>query len=200
VLRLLLWLLLRLLVVVLRLMLIMLLVVLIVLFRLMLLLTRIVGLGLLRRVGFARLRLIVAVLVTVIGLIAGGAARLLLLEVRLALAQLFLRGGDQAKVMLGVLIIIFGSDRIPGTLRVTGQLKIFLGNVRRGTANFYVLPVGLVHARQWILVVMMMSTPLTVATAHALILSVSHGLLFRNPLGLRRHGCHRCSSLKFIEK
>jgi len=46
----------------------------------------------------------------------------------------------------------------------------------------------------------MMMSALTIATAHALILSVSHGLLFRNPLGLRRHGCRRSSSLKFVEK
>ena len=116
VLRLLLWLmLLRLLVILLRLMLVML----IVLVRLLLLLARIVGLRLLRRVRLAGLRLIVAVLVTVIGLIAGRSAGLLL-EVRLALAKLFLRGGDQAKVMLGVLIIMLGGDRVPGALRVTG--------------------------------------------------------------------------------
>jgi hypothetical protein len=68
-------------------------------------------------------------------------------------------------------------------LRVACELKIFLGDVRGGPANFHVLPVGLVHSRQWIL---MMPT-LTVTTAHALILTVSHGLLFRNPLDLQRH-------------
>ena len=39
---------------------------------------------------------------------------------RLVLAELLLRGSNQAEVMLGMLIIIFRGDRIPGTLCVTG--------------------------------------------------------------------------------
>ncbi len=31
--------------------------------------------------------------------------------------------------MFGVLIVVLGSDRIAGTLRIAGQLQIFLGNV-----------------------------------------------------------------------
>jgi hypothetical protein len=102
----------------------------------------------------------------------------LLLEIGLRLTKLFLGGGDQAEVMLGVLIIIFRCDRVAGTLRVARELKIFLGDMGRGPADFYVLPIGLVHSRQRIL---MMAT-LTVTTAHTFILTVSHGLLFRNPL------------------
>ena len=75
----------------------------------------------------------------------------LLLVIGLALAKLFLRGGDQAEIMFGVLIIVFGRDRIAGTLRVAGELQIFLGDVGRGPPNFHVRSVGLVHARQWIL-------------------------------------------------
>lgn len=150
---------------------------------LVLLLARIKRLRLRREGLAAHSRLIaLAVIVVVIRRIATRVALLLIIGLRLA--QLFLRGGNQAKIMFRMLIIIFGGDGIAGTLRVARELKIFLGDVRGGPANFHVLPVGLVHSRQWIL---MMPTTLTVTTAHALILTVSHGLLFRNPLDLQRH-------------
>ena len=63
--------------------------------------------------------LVIAVVVAVIRGIAAGVAGLLL-KGRLTLAKLFLRGGDQTEIMFGVLIIIFGSDCISGTLRVSG--------------------------------------------------------------------------------
>ena len=67
----------------------------------------------LRRIGLAHLRLIIAVIVAVVGHIAAhSTARLLLLKIGLVLAKLFLRGGDQTKIMFGVLIIIFRGNRI----------------------------------------------------------------------------------------
>src|SRR5271156_671318 len=89
--------------------------------------------------------------------------------------------------MLGVLVVVFGRDRIAGTLRVAGQLKVFFGNVRGIAPDLQVRSVGLVHARQWILVMVMMMTATAtatftaVATPHALVLTVSHDLLFRQP-------------------
>jgi hypothetical protein len=154
----------------------------------------------LRYIGLtAHLRLLIAILVALVGGIAAHvAARLLLLVIGLALAKLFLRGGNQPEIMFGVLIIILGGNRIAGALRVAGELEIFFGNVRCRSSNFYVLPVGLVHPRQWILVVM---ATLSIATAHALILTVSHGLLFRQPRYARRHRCRRfCSSLPVTER
>ena len=101
------------------------------------------------------MRLIVAVIVAVVRHIAAhSTARLLLLKVGLVLTKLFLRGGDQAKIMLGVLIIIFGGDWISGALRVAGELEIFFRNVRGRAPDFYILAVGLVHPRQRILVMM----------------------------------------------
>ena len=98
---------------------------------------------------------------------------------------MFLRGGDQAEIMLGVLVVVFGRDRIAGALRVAGQLEVFLGDVGGIASDLQVRSVGLVHARQWILVMVMMMTTATtftaVATPHALVLTVSHGLLFRQP-------------------
>jgi hypothetical protein len=84
--------------------------------------------------------------------------------------------------MLGVLIVIFGGDRVTGTLRIAGELEIFFGNVRSIAPDLHVRSVGLVHARQWILVMVVTTTLTAVATPHALVvLPVSHDLLFRQP-------------------
>ena len=80
--------------------------------RLLLLLARIVGLLLWReRLAAYRRLVIVAVVIRVVGVIAA-LLRLLLIEGRLSLPQVFLRGGDQAEIMLGVLVVVFGRDRI----------------------------------------------------------------------------------------
>ena len=71
----------------------------------------------------------------------------LLLVIGLTLPELFLRRSYDAEIVLGVLIIIFRCNRVPGALRVTGKLKILFGDMGRRTANFYVRPVGLVHTR-----------------------------------------------------
>jgi hypothetical protein len=158
-----------------------------------LLLARIERLRLARREWLAgHGRLVVIIVVAVIGkIIARGAAGLLLGK-GLTLTKLFLSGGDQAEIMLGVLIIILGGNRISGALCIAGKLEIFFGDVRRRSTNFYVLPIGLVHPGQRILVMVMMATATTtlaaIATTHAfIVLTVSHGLLFREPRYLRRH-------------
>jgi hypothetical protein len=166
-----------------------------ILLRLVLLLARIKRLRL-GREGLAAHRRLIALAIVVI-VVRGIAARVaaLLLVIGLRLAKLLLRGSDQAEIMLGVLIIIFGGDRVAGTLRIARELKIFLRDMRRGAANFYVLSVGLVHSRQRIL--MMPTLAAAVTTAHAFILTVSHGLLFRNPLDWQRQHCRRFSSPDF---
>ena len=121
--------------------------------------------------------LAIALVVAVIGS-AHLAGLLLLLVIGLTLPELLLRRSDDTEIVLGVLIVIFRCNRIPGALRVTGKLKILFGDMGRRTANFYVRPARFVHSRQWIL--MMVST-FAVATAHAFVLTVSHGLLFRQP-------------------
>ena len=88
----------------------------------------------------------IAVVVVVIGGRAHLACRLLLV-IGLTLPELLLRRSDDAEIVLGVLIIIFRRNRVPGALRVTGKLKILFGDMGRRTANFYVRPVGLVHSR-----------------------------------------------------
>src|SRR6185437_9724603 len=79
-----------------------------------------------------------AVVVAILGGHFAVDARLLL---RLALAELLLGRGDQAEVMLGVLVVILGGDRIAGRAGVTRQLHIFLGDVGGGAADLDVGPV-----------------------------------------------------------
>ena len=82
------------------------------------------------------------------------------LVVRILLPELLLRRGDQAEVMLGVLEVVLGGDRIAGALGVTGELQIFLGDVMRGAADFHLRPVRLVDPGQRIV---MMTAPATAA-------------------------------------
>ena len=150
------------------------------------LLARIKRLRLARRERFAADRgLVVAVVISVVGNIAALVAALLVIG--LALPKLFLGGRDQAEIMLSVLIIIFGRYGVAGTLCIARKLEIFFRDVGRRAADLHVRSVGLVHARQRILVMATFS----VATAHSLILTVSHDLLSRQPPGLRQHECRR---------
>jgi hypothetical protein len=100
----------------------------------------------------------------------------------LALAELFLRRGDQAKIMLSMLVIIFGGDRIARGLRIARKLDIFLGDMIGRAADFHLGAIGFIDPRQRIMT-------LAVASAHALVLSVSHGFPARRPFnfdGARR--------------
>jgi hypothetical protein len=64
--------------------------------------------------------------------------RLLIVVVGVLLAELLLRSGDQAEIMLGVLVVIFGGDRITRALRVARKLDVFFRDVRCGATDFYV--------------------------------------------------------------
>jgi hypothetical protein len=125
--------------------------------------------------------LVVSLVISFIG--AAGLAGLLLLVVRrLTLPKLLLRRGDQSKIMLSVLVIVFRRNWIARALRVAGQLEIFFPNVGCRSANFYIRSIGLVHSGQWILMMMMMVPTFAITTAHTFVLTVSHGFLFRQPL------------------
>src|SRR5690606_18502591 len=56
-------------------------------------------------------------------------ARLLLR--RLVLPELLLCGGNQAKIVFCMLIVVFCRDRVAGAARITRQLKVFFSNMRR---------------------------------------------------------------------
>src|SRR5215472_5173275 len=116
----------------------------------LMLLARIKRLRLARRERLsADRRLLLALVITFVGYIAALVGALLV--VGLALPKLLLGGGDQAEIMLGVLIIVFGRYRVARALRIARKLEIFFRNVRSRPADFHVRPVGLVHARQRIL-------------------------------------------------
>jgi hypothetical protein len=133
------------------------------------------------RLALANILLVVAVFVTLFGSVDAGVAAGLLLIIRLALTELLLSRYDQTKVMLRVLIIVFRCNRITRTLRIARELKILFGDMRRRTTNFYVRSVGLKNPGQWILMVVV-AAAFTITTPHALVLTVSHGSLFANPL------------------
>jgi hypothetical protein len=121
-------------------------------------------------------------LALIIGILVGVVALLLLASalrsvIWLALPELLMRGRNHAEVMLGMLIIILCRDWVAGRLRVTRKLNVFLGNMVRGAADFYVRPVRLVNPSEWIVMV-----TLAVAPPHTLVLSVSHGSPIRQPL------------------
>lgn len=98
-----------------------------------------------------RLRLVIVAIESIIGprLPATLALllRLLLIVVRVLLAELFLRGGDQAEVMLGMLIVILGGYRIAGPLRVACKLNVFFCDMRCGAADLYIGTVRFINAR-----------------------------------------------------
>jgi hypothetical protein len=84
------------------------------------------------------------------------------------LPELFLRCGDQAEIMLRVLMIVLGGNRISRRLGVTSKLQVFLGYVRRSASYFDIRSIRFVHPRERIMT-------LAVAPPHALVLLlVSH--------------------------
>lgn len=127
---------------------------------------------------------VVAVVTTGLRLSARHAAllmRLLLVVVWVLLTKLFLRRGDQAKVVLGVLIVILGGYRVARPLRVTRELDVFFRDMRSGAADFDVGTVRFVNAREGILTLAVVASP-----PHAL-LTVSHVVPVRRPFTLSRH-------------
>ena len=79
-----------------------------------------------------------------------------IVELRILLAELFLRSGDQTIVVLGVLIVVLGGHRVSRRLRVAGKLNIFLGDVRRISADLDVGSVELENPRHRVLVLTLM--------------------------------------------
>ncbi len=92
----------------------------------------------------------------------------LLIVVGVLLAELFLRGGNETKIMFGVLVVILGGNRIAGALGIARKVDIFFRNVRSRAANFDVRAVRFVNARQRIL-----AFAVVTASPHAL-LTISH--------------------------
>src|ERR1035437_3026424 len=105
-------------------------------------------------------------------------------RLRLVLTERFLRGGDQAEIMLGMLIVILGGHRIAGRARVARQLHVFFRDVGCGTADLDVGSVGLEHPGHRVLAA---AAPVVIAavivpvTHPLVVLSVSHVLPLFQP-------------------
>jgi hypothetical protein len=120
------------------------------------------------------LSLVTVIVIAIVAVLLCTRLRLLLLiVVGVLLTELFLRSGDQTEIMLGVLIVIFGGNRIAGTLRVTSKLNIFFRNVRGSAADLHIGAVRLIDPCHRVLTFAVPAAP-----AHAL-LTISHDKPFR---------------------
>src|SRR5690606_25614367 len=89
------------------------------------------------------------------------------LEAAVGRLQLRLRRCDDAEIMFRVLEVILGRDRIAGSLGVTRQLAVFLGDMLGGATHLHVRTVRLVASRQRV-------GTLAVAPPHTPVLTWSH--------------------------
>src|SRR5207247_5379476 len=97
-------------------------------------------------------------------------------EVGIVLAELLLRRGYDAVIVLGMLIVVLGRNRIAGSQRVPRELNIFFCNVGRIAANFHIRTIGFVYPHHRVV-----TLAVIVASAHPFILTVSHDLPIANP-------------------
>ena len=178
-----------------------------------------VGLGLLARLILLRLLVAEVRLALHVRLTLHGLAHVVVVAVHLVVAiafarrrrclivgvllpELLLRRGDQAQIVLGVLEVVLGGDRIAGGLGVARKLQILLGDVVSGAADLHLRAVRLVNPRQWIVMMTAAAAAATAATAvialvavppsHALVLTVSHSSPVADSC-LRRFGLSRRS-------
>jgi hypothetical protein len=93
-------------------------------------------------------------------------------RLRLVLPELLLGGSDQAEIMLRMLIIILGGDRIAGRARVPRQLYIFFRNVGGGTADLDIGSVGLEHPSHRVL-----AAPIVIIVVIIVVVPVTHPLV-----------------------
>src|SRR5665213_2531774 len=104
-------------------------------------------------------------------------------RLRLVLAELLLRGGDQAEIMLGMLIVVLGGDRIAGGARIARQLHVFFRDMGRGAADLDVGPVRFEYpghrvlaASAVVVIAVIVAVVIPVVTHPLVVLTVSHVL------------------------
>jgi hypothetical protein len=121
------------------------------------------------------IRAVVAVIEIIVAVVGLRLAALRAI-IRVLLAELFLRRGDQAQIMLGVLVIILGGYRVARGRRIARQLNVFLGDMGRRSPNLHVWAVRFINPCERILIFAVMLV-VVVTTPHALVvvLTVSHG-------------------------
>jgi hypothetical protein len=121
-------------------------------------------------VGLRRLEPFLAVIVAEVGIVGTRIGLLMLLEVRILLRELRLGRGDQAEIVLRVLEVALGGDRVAGRLRVARELYVLVGNVMGGAPDLHVRSVGFIDAGERIVIA-------PIAPAHTLVvlMTISHG-------------------------
>ena len=113
-------------------------------------------------------------IVTVVAIIAGVVLSAAVIAEGLSLAELLLGSGDDAEIVLGVLVEVFGADGISGSLRVARELQIFFGNVRGSASDLHLGSIRLIDSGYRIL-------GLAIAVPHTFVLTVSHRVPFCQP-------------------
>ena len=103
------------------------------------------------RLVLAHERLVVVAVVEIVAAGLAGRRLLALLVIGVLLAELLLRGGDQAEIMFGVLVVVLGRHRIAGALRITRELDVFFRDVRGRASDLHVGSVRLIDPRQRVL-------------------------------------------------
>ncbi len=99
-------------------------------------------------------------------------------RLRLVLAELFLGRGDQAEIVLCVLVVVLRSHRIAGRPGVARQLHVFLSDVRGGAANLDVGSVGLEHPGHRVLAApVIVIIVVVIATTTIVVVPVTHPLV-----------------------
>ncbi|KRQ13224.1 hypothetical protein AOQ71_14825 [Bradyrhizobium manausense] len=95
----------------------------------------------------------------------------------LVLAELLLGRRDQAEIVLGMLVVVFGGNRVARGAGVARQLKIFFGDVGGSAADLDVGAVRFVDPGHRVLAASVVVIVVVVAVAHPLlVLTVSHVL------------------------
>lgn len=104
-----------------------------------------------------------------------------LLMLRQVLPELLLGRRDQAEIVLGMLVVVLGGDWIARTLRIAGELQIFLGDMGGGAANLDVGAVGFIDPGHRVLAAAIRVVTVVPVTHPLFILTVSHEVPFRQP-------------------
>jgi hypothetical protein len=114
-------------------------------------------------------------------------------RLRLVLTELLLGGGNQAKIVLGVLIVVLGRHGVTGRTGIARELDVFFGDMGGGATDLDIRPVRLEHPGQRVLaapviiivvvVTIVVVTSAAIPVAHPLVvLTVSHVLPLFQPL------------------
>src|SRR5207248_5362345 len=114
------------------------------------------------------LTVVLAVVAAADGLVAAGL---------LVLAELLLGRRDQAEIVLGVLVVVLGGDRVARGARIARKLEIFFRDVRGRAADLDVGSVRFINPGHRVLAapVIVVVIIIVVAVAHPLlVLTVSH--------------------------